>query len=252
MPKSSRQFRQLSEKQDKNTQQLNAGLESLEKTNEVLSSRLEELSEILSSLSDNINESSKKENKLSASLERLYRVETQRRIDERRKSLEAEGKQTESRLKEIRKSKEKRSKALSTYTLNYELKAKRSKDQQALGLTPNDVTYLIFPDRFCNGENDNDNENMQYRVKVDRGGLKSRHGGDLAGVKSKIDYLKDLGITDTSRKHLMKVAERSLAEGETAHNLSFKPTIDSVLDAILTTDALGEDAKSTSLGCECH
>ena len=64
--------------------------------------------------------------------------------------------------------------------------------------------------------------------------------------------LKDLGITDTSRKHLMKVAERSLAEGETAHNLSFKPTIDSVLDAILTTDALGEDAKSTSLGCECH
>ena len=108
MPKSSRQFRQLSEKQDKNTQQLNAGLESLEKTNEVLSSRLEELSEILSSLSDNINESSKKENKLSASLERLYRVETQRRIDERRKSLEAEGKQTESRLKEIRKSKEKK------------------------------------------------------------------------------------------------------------------------------------------------
>ena len=91
--------------------------------------------------------------------------------------------------------KEKRSKALSIYTLNYELKAKRSKDQQALGLTPNDVTYLIFPDRFCNGENDNDNENMQYRVKVDRGGLKSRHGGDLAGVKSKIDYLKDLGIT---------------------------------------------------------
>ena len=108
MPKSSRQFRQLSEKQDKNTQQLNAGLESLEKTNEVLSSRLEELSETLSSLSDNINESSKKENKLSDSLERLYRVETQRRIDERRKSLEAEGKQTESRLKEIRKSKEKK------------------------------------------------------------------------------------------------------------------------------------------------
>jgi len=91
--------------------------------------------------------------------------------------------------------KEKRSKALSSFTLNYELKAKRVKEQQAPGLTPNDVTYLIFPDRFCNGENDNDNENMQYRVKVDRGGLKSRHGGDLAGVKSKLDYLKDLGIT---------------------------------------------------------
>lgn len=75
----------------------------------------------------------------------------------------------------------KRSKALSNFTLNYELKAKRVKEQQAPGLSPNDVTYLIFPDRFCNGENDNDNENMQYRVKVDRGGLKSRHGGDLAG-----------------------------------------------------------------------
>jgi glycosidase len=91
--------------------------------------------------------------------------------------------------------KEKRSKALSSYALNYELKAKRIKEQQAPGLTPNDVTYLIFPDRFCNGENDNDNENMQYRVKVDRGGLKSRHGGDLAGVKSKLDYLKELGVT---------------------------------------------------------
>jgi glycerol dehydrogenase len=64
--------------------------------------------------------------------------------------------------------------------------------------------------------------------------------------------LKDLGITDTRREHLLKVAERSLAEGETAHNLSFNPTVDSVLDAILTTNALGEDAKCTSLGCECH
>lgn len=91
--------------------------------------------------------------------------------------------------------KEKRSKAQSPFTLKYELKNKRSKELQAPGLTPNDVTYLIFPDRFSNGESDNDNADMQYRVKVDRGGLKSRHGGDLAGVKSKLDYLKELGIS---------------------------------------------------------
>ena len=91
--------------------------------------------------------------------------------------------------------KEKRSKAQSPFVLKYELKQRRGKEMQATGLTPNDVTYLIFPDRFSNGETDNDNADMQYRVRVDRGGLKSRHGGDLAGVKSKLDYLKELGIT---------------------------------------------------------
>lgn len=91
--------------------------------------------------------------------------------------------------------KEKRSKAQSAFVLKYELKQRRGKELLAPGLTPNDVTYLIFPDRFCNGETDNDNAEMQYRVRVDRGGLKSRHGGDLAGVRSKLDYLKDLGIT---------------------------------------------------------
>ena len=91
--------------------------------------------------------------------------------------------------------KEKRSKAQSAFTLKYELKNRRAKALQAPGLTPNDVTYLIFPDRFCNGENDNDNADVQFRVKTDRGGLKSRHGGDIAGVKSKLDYLKELGIS---------------------------------------------------------
>ena len=60
--------------------------------------------------------------------------------------------------------KEKRSKAQSAYTIKYELKQRRNKEAQAPGLTPNDVTYLIFPDRFCNGESDNDNADVQYKV----------------------------------------------------------------------------------------
>lgn len=91
--------------------------------------------------------------------------------------------------------KEKRSKAQTAFTIKYELKNRRPIGQQSNGLTTNDVTYLIFPDRFCNGDQNNDDASTQYKAKPDRGALKARHGGDIIGIKSKLDYLKDLGIS---------------------------------------------------------
>lgn len=79
------------------------------------------------------------------------------------------------------------------FAFTYELKSRNS--NLFTPITPSDVTYFIFADRFCNGDKTNDNAMMQYNEPVDRAALKKRHGGDLAGIKSKIHYLKDLGIT---------------------------------------------------------
>ena len=56
------------------------------------------------------------------------------------------------------------------------------------------VMYLIMPDRFANGNEDNDDIKGQLERGIDRGEMYKRHGGDLAGVTSKLDYLQDLGI----------------------------------------------------------
>ena len=79
------------------------------------------------------------------------------------------------------------------FQFTYELKTRNS--TTPIPILQNDVTYLIFPDRFCNGDKNNDNATMQFNTPVDRTALKARHGGDIAGIKSKIHYLKDLGIT---------------------------------------------------------
>ncbi|WP_281613547.1 glycoside hydrolase family 13 protein [Flammeovirga sp. SubArs3] len=76
---------------------------------------------------------------------------------------------------------------------NFELKARNS-ETKAQGLNQSDVMYLIMPDRFVNGNPDNDSQEslVQKADRSDRGG---RHGGDIAGVTSKLDYLNDLGVT---------------------------------------------------------
>ena len=54
--------------------------------------------------------------------------------------------------------------------------------------------YLIMPDRFANGDPTNDDVKGQLERGIDRNEMYARHGGDLAGVESKLDYLQDLGI----------------------------------------------------------
>lgn len=51
--------------------------------------------------------------------------------------------------------------------------------------------------------------------------------------------LADVGVNDLDREGLRKVAERTVAEGETAHNEPFEVTAPMVFDAILTADSLG-------------
>ena len=57
-----------------------------------------------------------------------------------------------------------------------------------------DVMYLLFPDRFANGDTLNDNVDG-YPDKANRADMFGRHGGDIKGITDHIDYLKELGIT---------------------------------------------------------
>jgi glycosidase len=57
----------------------------------------------------------------------------------------------------------------------------------ATSAAPYDAIYMILVDRFHNGNRANDDG-------VDRGDPQGWHGGDLAGVTAKLDYIKGLGF----------------------------------------------------------
>jgi hypothetical protein len=84
-------------------------------------------------------------------------------------------------------------KKLRSFEFSYEIKERRK--EPMLPITSQDVTYLIFPDRFANGDPTNDNAEVQYPEEVNRKALKGRHGGDLEGIISKLDYLQELGVS---------------------------------------------------------
>lgn len=62
------------------------------------------------------------------------------------------------------------------------------------GLTPEDVLYLIMPDRFANGDPSND-EPAEATGSHDRSKPRAYHGGDLRGVREHLNYLRDLGVS---------------------------------------------------------
>jgi neopullulanase len=62
------------------------------------------------------------------------------------------------------------------------------------GFSPDDVIYLIMPDRFANGDPANDDP-PRSRGLHDRAKARYYHGGDLRGIQARLPYLKDLGVT---------------------------------------------------------
>ena len=80
-------------------------------------------------------------------------------------------------------------------TIPYELKQRTRKGEDVKGFTSEDVLYLIMPDRFANGNPENDIVEGMKENKVDRNDPFARHGGDLAGIANHLDYIADLGVT---------------------------------------------------------
>ena len=71
----------------------------------------------------------------------------------------------------------------------------REKREKAFqGFNQKDVLYLIMADRFCDGNPDNNNigDSLDQFTAKD---LDGRKGGDIEGIISKLDYLRDLGVS---------------------------------------------------------
>ena len=62
------------------------------------------------------------------------------------------------------------------------------------GFSPDDVIYLLMPDRFANGDKTNDDPGIS-RGMSDRSKPRYYHGGDFSGIKAHLPYLRDLGVT---------------------------------------------------------
>jgi glycosidase len=78
--------------------------------------------------------------------------------------------------------------------IDYELKQRSPSSRMREGFNKSDVIYLISPDRFVNALTENDHiEGM--RPDTDRQNPSKRHGGDLEGIISRLDYIEDMGFS---------------------------------------------------------
>jgi glycosidase len=77
---------------------------------------------------------------------------------------------------------------------SYELLEKNPDPGHTAGFTAADAIYLITPDRFANGDPDNDTVDG-YSDALNRADDYGRHGGDVAGIKASLDYIADMGFT---------------------------------------------------------
>ncbi len=78
---------------------------------------------------------------------------------------------------------------------SYQLRERKHDPQRIDPLHPADLIYLAMPDRFANGDPDNDRVAGMRDQSLDRSKMFERHGGDLRGVLDHLDYLKELGVT---------------------------------------------------------
>ncbi|TQV81378.1 alpha-amylase [Exilibacterium tricleocarpae] len=76
-----------------------------------------------------------------------------------------------------------------------------------------------MPDRFNNGNPDNDNGSKEHAIS--RGGLDvtskwAFHGGDMQGLEQKLDYLKEMGITAIWMTPILR--NKAVQDGGFAHH----------------------------------
>jgi hypothetical protein len=76
----------------------------------------------------------------------------------------------------------------------YELRPRSTDTTRIRGFSAADLIYLIMPDRFANGDPQNDRV-AGMKEGADRRDSLGRHGGDLKGIADRLDYVKDLGAT---------------------------------------------------------
>ncbi|UKT64091.1 glycoside hydrolase family 13 protein [Pedobacter mucosus] len=81
------------------------------------------------------------------------------------------------------------------FSYTYELKNRDKSAGRIQGVTNKDFIYLLMPDRFSNGDKNNDVVKGLTETALNRDSMYYRHGGDIQGVINRLNYLKELGVT---------------------------------------------------------
>jgi glycosidase len=79
-------------------------------------------------------------------------------------------------------------------TASFEVTVPLPRANRFTGFSPDDVIYLLMPDRFANGDPANDDPPESPGL-LDRSRLRNYHGGDLHGVINRLSYLQNLGVS---------------------------------------------------------
>lgn len=79
-----------------------------------------------------------------------------------------------------------------TYT--FELREREPGSANRKGFDASDVIYLLYPDRFANGDPTND-QVQGMRDEHNRLDPYGRHGGDIQGIINNLEYFSKLGVT---------------------------------------------------------
>ena len=79
-------------------------------------------------------------------------------------------------------------------SIQYELKERKKSKTTQQGFDQSDVIYLLMPDRFANGDPNND-QSEEMIEKLNRKDHNGRHGGDIQGIIDHLDYFNDFGVT---------------------------------------------------------
>ncbi len=82
-----------------------------------------------------------------------------------------------------------------TTTLPFSLNAPFDASKNFQGITTDDVIYLIMPDRFSDGDAQNNAPANSPREANTRANPRAYHGGDFRGIINHLSYLKNLGVT---------------------------------------------------------
>jgi len=80
-------------------------------------------------------------------------------------------------------------------SFQYELKERVPGSAEREGFNNSDVICLVMPDRFANGDPQNDVVEGVRESVVDRSNRTGRHGGDLKGIRDHLDYFAEMGFT---------------------------------------------------------
>lgn len=81
---------------------------------------------------------------------------------------------------------------MTSYT--YKLLERKPNSKYRQGFDSSDAIYLIMPDRFSNGNPENDKVNGMIEG-AERGIPDMRHGGDIEGIINHLDYIREMGFT---------------------------------------------------------